>query len=239
MSSSFPTSLDAFTNPSPGDVVASALIGNLADSVEALEATVGVTGSAVAGSHDKRIAVLESAGGDGAGGGPEPALHGLKAWSFDPVHTNANARQPTSGTLYGTALWVPRAATISNLHVMFVATGSGNSYMGLYNAAGTLLSQSAAVSAATGGNTMKTYALSVPQAISAGARVFAVYWTSNGGTSPFLMRISGGYGAWDMNANLSAGSYRYFTADTARTTTAPATMGTQTATGDPIWFAAS
>jgi hypothetical protein len=67
MASNFPTSLDAFTNPSSTDAMDSVSVphatqhSDLNDAVEALEAKVGADSSAVTSSHDYKIAQLEAA----------------------------------------------------------------------------------------------------------------------------------------------------------------------------------
>lgn len=66
MPTNFPTSLDNFSNPTAGDKLNTSAVThteqhtNNNDAVEALEARVGITGSAVATSHDKRLALLEA-----------------------------------------------------------------------------------------------------------------------------------------------------------------------------------
>lgn len=64
MATDFPTSLDDFTNPQDTDNLDSpdhaAQHANKNDAVEALEAKVGVDGSAVSSSHDYKIAALET-----------------------------------------------------------------------------------------------------------------------------------------------------------------------------------
>lgn len=61
MATNFPTSLDTFTNPSSSDLMNSATVphaaqhGNINDAVEALEAKVGVNGSAVTTSLDYKV----------------------------------------------------------------------------------------------------------------------------------------------------------------------------------------
>ena len=68
MASNFPTSLDAFTNPSSTDAMDSVSVphatqhSDLNDAVEALEAKVGADSSAVTSSHDYKIAQLEALG---------------------------------------------------------------------------------------------------------------------------------------------------------------------------------
>lgn len=66
MATNYPTSLDSFTNPSPGETVASAPIGNAFDAIEALEEYAGVT-DGVPATLTARIAALEAGGGGGGG----------------------------------------------------------------------------------------------------------------------------------------------------------------------------
>jgi len=67
MASNFPSSLDSFTNPSSTDAMDSVSVphatqhSDLNDAVEALQAKVGADSSAVATSHDYKIAALEAA----------------------------------------------------------------------------------------------------------------------------------------------------------------------------------
>jgi len=74
MTTAYPAALDNFTNPASTDLLSAAGVShadqhaNANDAIEALEAKVGVTSSAVVTSHDYRIAQLE-AGGAGGGGG--------------------------------------------------------------------------------------------------------------------------------------------------------------------------
>ena len=62
MTTNFPSSLDSFSNPSATDAMDSATVphadqhANVNDAVEALQAKVGVDGSAVAGSLDYQVA---------------------------------------------------------------------------------------------------------------------------------------------------------------------------------------
>ena len=66
MTTNFPSSLDDFTNPTAQDSLNSDTVphadqhANLNDAVEALEAKVGVDGSAVTTSHDYKISALET-----------------------------------------------------------------------------------------------------------------------------------------------------------------------------------
>ena len=64
MATNFPTSLDSLTNPTSGNTLAnpshSGQHADANDAIEALEAKVGVNGSAVTTSHDYKIAQLET-----------------------------------------------------------------------------------------------------------------------------------------------------------------------------------
>lgn len=64
MSTSFPSAIDTFTNPQAGDrqnsPSHSEQHANANDAIEALEAKVGVDGSAVPSSLDYRVTVLEA-----------------------------------------------------------------------------------------------------------------------------------------------------------------------------------
>ena len=73
MTTNFPTSLDSFTNPTGSDALGSATVphatqhANVNDAVEALEAKVGVDGSAVTSSLEYRLTQIESGGVPAAG----------------------------------------------------------------------------------------------------------------------------------------------------------------------------
>jgi hypothetical protein len=60
MATNFPAGLDAYANRSAGDEIITTHINNPQDAIEALEAKVGVNGSAVVASHDYKIDALET-----------------------------------------------------------------------------------------------------------------------------------------------------------------------------------
>lgn len=95
MATNFPTSLDALTNPGPTQTLDSpshsTQHANLNDAVEALEAKVGVNGSAVATSHDKILT--------------------LKANIASPTFTGTVTAPTFAGALTGTA---SNATTVDN-----------------------------------------------------------------------------------------------------------------------------
>lgn len=79
MAITFPTTIDDFTNPISSNPLNnpshSEQHQNINDAVEALEAKVGVNGSAVTTSHDYKIAQLESGKEDALGFTPEDAVN--------------------------------------------------------------------------------------------------------------------------------------------------------------------
>lgn len=64
MSTDFPTALDSFANPTPADDLDtyphSAMHSDEQDAIEALQAKVGIDGSAVTASHDYRLSVANA-----------------------------------------------------------------------------------------------------------------------------------------------------------------------------------
>lgn len=101
MATTFPTALDNFTNPAGTDNLGSTLVphsqqhSDLNDAVEAIEAKVGVDGSAVATSHEARIAAFESLGVGSTGwkdmtsfvAGSPGGVSAPSLTNFGPAHT--------------------------------------------------------------------------------------------------------------------------------------------------------
>ena len=123
MASSFPTSLDAFTNPSSTDAMDSVSVphatqhSDLNDAVEALEAKVGADSSAVTSSHDYKIAQLEA----GATGGKI-----LQVVSTTKTDTQtASLAAGAFATVTGLSATITPSSTSSNILVMLDVNGSG------------------------------------------------------------------------------------------------------------------
>jgi len=127
MATNFPSSLDAFTNPSSTDALDSVSVphatqhSDLNDAVEALEAKVGADSSAVATSHDYKIAALES---DVAGLVTGKILQVVRATD--------TTRRTTTSTSFGDAnisvTITPTAATSNILLVWSSYVTSTNGY---------------------------------------------------------------------------------------------------------------
>jgi hypothetical protein len=174
-----------------------------------------------------------------------PSEQGLLAWTGDPLYVSANSIIPTAGTVYHSRLHCPIALTATNVVLYVVTAGSGltagQCFAALYHAGagGALVAKTAdlssgAVSFAT--NNSFTFPLTGgPYSLAAGD--YTVSFFANGTTLPALARF-GNVASLLPNIGLVNGTYRSFTdsSNTGRTTTFPATVGTQTAFGI-TWFA--
>lgn len=102
---SFPTSLDSFTNPTATDKTKSpshaTQHSNANDAIEALEAKVGIDGSAVTSSHDYKLSGVTGSDKAASLAGSETLLNKTLISSIlnSPSATNTTA---TTSTLYGT-----------------------------------------------------------------------------------------------------------------------------------------
>lgn len=235
MAINYPTSLDALTNPTGADTLAttphSTLHSDERDAIEALEAKNGITGSAVTTSDDYRLGKLEASV-------PPALVNGFKQWSWDLGTAPGSTRQTVSGTLYLVKFLAQRSETWTNVH--FNVTTGGASSVGfgcLYTAAGARLSN-ASSGVATSANGLKTFPLATPTAVVAGTLYYVGFWTTTG-TQPTIERHQGGAGGtpFSGNLNLAIPNLRFCTADTSLTTSAPANFGTQTANADALWVA--
>ena len=123
MSTNFPTALDALTNPTPTDYLNSpshaGQHANANDSIEALEAKVGIDGSAVTTSHSYKIASLETflsevTGVDKAVG--KTATQTLTNKTIDtPIIT---------GGIKGWDEWIPTSESVSYSAVQTITVSS-------------------------------------------------------------------------------------------------------------------
>ena len=109
MGTNFPTALDVLTNPISTDNLGSTAVphsdqhANANDAIEALEAKVGITNSAVATSLDKRVAVLESGGSAGV------FPTGIEIGKASGVGIKVDTVTPTFGWRDATAAFHTRA----------------------------------------------------------------------------------------------------------------------------------
>lgn len=172
---------------------------------------------------------------------PGPGDHGAKAWTGDPSVMPLASTVITGGTLYLQRLYLARSATISTIYLTVATAGATltNAGVALYNSSGTLITGAQAVNTSQATATswqstgFKTIALNTPPTIQ--GYFFVGFW-STGTTLPAMLR---GSQSSAINFGQSAPNLRFSTGATALTTTAPATMGTQTASGNAFWVAVS
>lgn len=169
-----------------------------------------------------------------------PVNHNLVAWSTDPTH-NVNSTVLTGGTVYLTALYPAKDASITKLyfHINAVATTptAGQNFVGLYSSAGTRL-QTTGVDSEVLATGLITVTITA-QAVTAGS----FYWVGmvfNAATPPSVGRAAGTTGIGAVaNVGLAAASYRYAINGTGQTSL-PASItpasNTQTTFGGP-WVA--
>lgn len=163
--------------------------------------------------------------------------YGYISMSYDPAAatTTSTALTP-AGKVFTVRLPVRTRSLVTNI-VMWVQTAgatltAGQCIAGLYQN-NTLLSSTADQATNWASTGAKTMALTAAQDVSPGFVDVAFYY--NGTTGPAFMRTAATAG----NLALTTTSIRNATADTARTTTLAATLGTKTASAVTYWAAIS
>lgn len=175
-----------------------------------------------------------------------PGDHGLITASGDPEYAAANSVVATAGTVYHTRVHCPVSFSATNVVLYIVTAGviltSGQCFAGLYHAGagGALIATTADLSSgansfATGG--AYTLALSGGPYTNLAAGDYTIAFFFNGTTGPALARF-GNVASGLPNMGLASSTYRHFidSTNTGRTTSLPATIGTQTTNG-VAWFA--
>jgi hypothetical protein len=144
-----------------------------------------------------------------------PADQGLLAWNYDPsaAGTTWNATSGTNGYLFLTAMLLRVPATLTA--VRYGLSGAqtsgltvGENLIGLYDASGNLLAQTADLTAlwsSTANQKVLTSNWTAPYAAAAGT--YYVAWLYNGVSSGLNFKGSGA--GTTANAGASAGSMRY------------------------------
>lgn len=170
----------------------------------------------------------------------DPADFGLLACNISPLALGGGSTAlPTNGTVYGSRLRVTRPVSVTNLHLHVGTAGatltSGQSFAALYGANKDLIGVTADCSTDWTSTGYKTHALiGGPVSVPAGVAFVVVF--SNGTTRPAFLR---GPALAVVNASLAAANAVAFSADTGRTTSMPATLGTFTAAAHGYWFGLS
>lgn len=223
------------TGPQPplgaaGAGAAIALASTDATTTNARTPTAHASSHATGGSDPvaaSSIGALPAAGGTVSGtlavtgyalGEDNPADHGVAAWCYDPALA-VNSTQLTGGTLYLVRVNLAAAVAVTKIYWWAANQAStitaGQNFVGLYNAAGTLLT-STNVDAVLGTAGLKTTTIS-SQSLTAGT----FYWIGllfNATIPPTLTRASGWSGVnVAANMGLAAGALRFATNGTGRT----------------------
>lgn len=166
--------------------------------------------------------------------------NGFISWACDPSLITAGTLMASSGLVYVVRLPIRAATTITNVLLYVATSGSGlvanQCLAGLYQG-GTLLSTTADQSTSWNSTGLKTMALGSAQAVTAGTVQVAFFANQSAGAMPTLARAAN-FAAGI--ANLGVGTaYRFASADTGRTTSLPATLGTMTSSAIAFWAAVS
>jgi hypothetical protein len=148
-----------------------------------------------------------------------PANQGLTAWSYDPV-IGVNSSTIANGILYLSAMYPQQSATITKIYAQVVTAAitptAGQSFVGLYSSAGTLLT-SAGIDTPIASAGLMT--VTVPAAAVAAGQMYWAAVLGNAATAALLARGNSLNGAdTTVNANLSAATYRFAQNGSARTT---------------------
>jgi hypothetical protein len=172
-----------------------------------------------------------------------PSDYGWAAWPWDPINTGVFATFGTAGQLYAVRCHLPVTTVITNV-VMYVGTigntlTAGQCFAALFRGSGagaTLVGQTADQSVNWASTGLYTAALAGgPYTVPAGDIVIG--WWFNGTTSPAFPQITGFNNAL-MNQT-SGSNMRFFKANTGLTTTAPGSVGAETALATSYWAAVS
>jgi hypothetical protein len=171
---------------------------------------------------------------------PQPAEHGMHAWSFDPAVTNT-ASALTSGVMTLVKLRTTAPATVASLigHITTPGSGltAGQCFAGLYNATGTLIGSTADQAAAwavAGQKVMTLTATATGSLTSLPPGVYYAALLAVGTTMPQFARASG---VGPANANLGISGTRFATYGTGQTALpATFTLGSMGAATTAWWI---
>lgn len=162
-----------------------------------------------------------------------PADIGLKAYSFDPI-TSSGTSTPlaANGQIFVQKMRLDTATTVTGIFTSLQTAGAtltaGQNFAALYTAAGALVTgtQTADQTTAWASVGLKSMPFSGGAKALAAGYYYVALW-ANGTTRPAFVRATSGSSA--INGLSPASSSRWATAANTATTTAPATLGTLTA----------
>lgn len=172
-----------------------------------------------------------------------PADHGLIAWSV-PLDVASNSSllsvEGGAGTLLLSRIRRIPSGLITNVHICVTNAGSGltNGFAALFTAAGAQVGQTANQATAWQSVGMKTMALAGGPYAFAGGDAYVGFWYT-GTTAPGVCRSGQGAIGAQATFGQSSGSFNAAIADTGLTTTAPSSLGAQSAATLHWWVAVS
>jgi hypothetical protein len=170
-----------------------------------------------------------------------PAKQGLVAWSGDPLLVTGSLA-PTSGVLTLIRITAARM-TFTNV-IVGVGTGgttltAGQNLVGLYDAAGTLLAQTADQTTPWATTGLKTAAFTAAQAVAVGDDYF-IGILSNGATPAAFNRFPSSSFGGTVNVGLTGATLRFATYQTGLTALpGTVTLGSAAASGNVYWVGVS
>ena len=178
-------------------------------------------------------------GGDSGVQPQLPADRGLIAWTQPPYVLTGGSLLGVAGALHLRRLRRVPACSVTSIVTYVGGAGSaltsGQCFAALYTAAGELIAQSVDQATAWASQGVKTMTLAGgPYTLPGGDYYIGVWF--NGTTAPAIAR-SASYATAMTNVGLSAPNFEAATANTGVTTTAPASLGTQTTSMYEYWFA--
>lgn len=245
MATSFPTSLDAYVDPDGGGTLAAGtpsgeahhlMHANAYDAIAALEAKVGVNGSAVTSSLDYKVANLV------AGEGFSEILAGPSFNTFNRKLTPTTAAVAAGTGLFLITVVAPISITAAKIKIYITVAGSAAPTVGQLslfslNSAG----DGTQIAATTTGQAftatgLQSFNLVTPVALAAGTR-YAIGFMQSNGTGPTLLASHNNANAGNLAIINPAWS---FALRAASTTTTPASFlfGSLTAAlGYPAFYA--
>lgn len=172
-----------------------------------------------------------------------PADHGLIAWSVPldvAAYSSGLNLEGGAGVLRLSMIRRIPPCLITNVHVCVTTAGSGlsNCFAALYTTSGALIGQTANQATAWQSVGVKTMALTGGPYAFAGGNAYVGLWY-NGTVQPALCRSGEGAIGPQTTFGQSSGSYNAAVADTGLTTTAPSSLGAQSAAILRWWVAVS
>lgn len=169
---------------------------------------------------------------------PSPTWHGLLGWTYDVANCASSTIIPTGGTINLAKIFTPVGITITTLWTQVQTGGASltNVGFGLWSSAGALLASTVNSAGATAVAFQGTGSKQVTVAsttIAAGAAFYVGFWFT-GTTMPTIVRATNSF---IENINLTSPNFRFATADTGLTTTAPSNLATPQANAAAAWWA--